>query len=70
MKSSWIGISLLDRRSATRAAHSSRRTAASIAVWTATRANNNNSLSSINESLRPGERRTDFGGSATEEATL
>lgn len=69
MKSSWIGISLLDRRSATRAAHSSRRTAASIAVWTATRANNN-SLSSINESLRPGERRTDFGGSATEEATL
>ena len=69
MRSSWIGISLQELSSATRAAHPSRRTAASTAVRTTTQTINN-SLSHISEDLQSGEVRTDLCGSVTVEVTL
>jgi len=69
MRSSWIGFSLLELSSLTRAAHPSRRTAAFTAVRT-TSQTSNNKMSENNEDLPSGEVRTDLSGSVTVEVTL
>lgn len=69
MKSSWIAISLLDPGSATRAAHSSRWTAAYTAVLTSSRTIRN-SLSDIHGNLRIRESKSNLSGRSTLEVTL
>ncbi len=69
MRSSWIGISLLDLSSATRAAHPSHRTAANTAVR-ATSRTFNNKLFNCDEDPQSGEVRTDLSESVIPEVTL
>lgn len=69
MRSTRIGISLLDLSSATRAAHSNRRTAAPTAVRTISPTINNN-LFDLNENLQFREGRSNLTGRSTLEVTL
>jgi hypothetical protein len=69
MRSTRTWISLLDLSSATRAAHSSRRTAVLAAVRTTSRTINHN-LSNTNENLQFREGRSNLTGRSTLEVTL
>lgn len=69
MRNSWIGISLLDSGSATRAAHSSRWTAANTAVPTSSRTIRN-SLFNEHENLQIRAGRSNLFGRSTREVTL
>ena len=69
MRNSWIGISLLHPGSATRAAHSSRWTAAYTAVLTSSRTIRN-SLFNGYENLQIREGRSNLFGRSTREVTL
>jgi hypothetical protein len=69
MKSSWIGISLLDPGSATRASHSSRWTAAYTAVLTSSRTIRN-SLFNSHKNLQIREGKSNLSGRSTLEVTL
>jgi hypothetical protein len=69
MRSSWIGISLPDPGSTTRAAHSSRWTAANTAVPTSS-LTIRNSLFNGHESLQIREGRSNLFERSTREVTL
>jgi hypothetical protein len=69
MRSTRTWISLLDLSSATRAAHSSRRTAGSTAVRTTSPTVNHN-LFNLNENLQVREGRSNLTGRSTLEVTL
>ncbi len=69
LRSSRIGISLLDLSSVTRAAHPSRRTAASTAVRKTSPTVNHN-LINLNENLQFREGRSNLTGRSTLEVTL
>jgi hypothetical protein len=69
LRSSRIGNSLLDLSSATRAAHSNRRTAAPTAVR-ATSPTINPNLFNSNENLQFSEGRSNLAGRSTLEVTL
>jgi hypothetical protein len=69
LRSSRIGISLLDLSSVTRAAHPSRRTAASTAVRKTSPTVNHN-LFDLNENLQLREGRSNLTGRSTLEVTL
>ena len=69
MRNSWIGISLLDSGSATRAARSSRWTAAYTAVLTSSRTIRN-SLFNGYENLQIREGRSHLFGRSTREVPL
>ena len=69
MRSSWIGISLLDPGSVTRAAHSSRWTAAYAAVLTSSRSIRNG-LFNGTENPQVREGRWNLSGRSTREVTL
>jgi hypothetical protein len=69
LRSSRIGISLLNLSSVTRAAHPSRRTAASTAVRKTSPTVNHN-LFDLNENLQLREGRSNLTGRSTLEVTL
>jgi len=69
LRSSRIGISLLNLSSVTRAAHPSRRTAASTAVRKTSPTVNHN-LFNLNENLQLREGRSNLTGRSTLEVTL